>query len=298
MSIRLNPDLLPSLLADIQLSVQNETVASEEVATGQAVNQLSDNPGAAAALVGNANQSSADDQYLQSDATVQGKLQTADSTLSSVVTALNSAISLGTEAANGTVDATDRQAIAAQVQGLITQTVGLANSTYQGAYLFSGTAVNTQPFSQDPTTGAVTYAGNAGSTTVSVSSGDTIPANVPGSQIFQNPAGSVFGALQDLSTAITSGSGIGAAVTDVSSALTQVSANRVLYDNGLNQLTSATNFLNQDQLDLSSQATSLVGANAAAAATAFSQSETAEQAVLAETAKVLDLPTLFSYLPT
>src|ERR1700677_1446894 len=99
MSIRLNPDLLPSLLADIQLSVQNETVASEEVATGQAVNQLSDNPGAAAALVGNANQSSADDQYLQSDATVQGKLQTADSTLSSVVTALNSAISLGTEAA-------------------------------------------------------------------------------------------------------------------------------------------------------------------------------------------------------
>jgi hypothetical protein len=41
-----------------------------------------------------------------------------------------------------------------------------------------------------------------------------------------------------------------------------------------------------------------VGVNAAAAATAFSQATTTEQAVLAETAKVLDLPTLFAYLPT
>jgi flagellar hook-associated protein 3 FlgL len=222
MSIRLNPDLLPSLLADIQLSVQNETVASEQLSTGQAVNQLSDNPGAAAALVANANQSAADDQYLQSDAAVQGKLQTADTTLSSVVTALNSAISLGTEGASGTVSAADRLAIAAQVQGLIAQTVGLANTSYQGAYIFSGTAVNTQPFVQDPTTGVVTYAGNAGTTRVPISSGETIQGNVPGSQLFQNAAGSVFGALQDLSTALTSGNGIGATVSEVTAALAQV----------------------------------------------------------------------------
>ncbi|MGA2420786.1 MAG: flagellar hook-associated protein 3 [Candidatus Acidiferrum sp.] len=298
MSIRLNPDLLPSLLADIQLSVQNETVASEQLSTGLAVNQLSDNPGAAAALVANANQSAADDQYLQSDAAVQGKLQTADATLSSVVTALDSAISLGTEGASGTVSTANRQAIAAQVQGLITQTLGLANTSYQGAYIFSGTAVNTQPFVQDPATGVVTYAGNAGTTTVPISNGDTVKGNVPGNQLFQNAAGSVFGALQDLSTALTSGNGIGAAVTEVSAALAQVSGGRVVYDNGLNQLTSATSFLNQDQLDLSTQANSLVGVNAAAAVTAFSQATTSEQALLAATAKVLDLPTLFAFLPT
>jgi len=297
MSIRLNPDLLPSLLADIQLSLKNETTASEQLATGQAVNQLSDNPGAAASLVGNANQSSADDQYQQSDATLQGKFQVADATLGSVVTALNAAISLGTEGASGTVNAADRTAIAAQVQGLITQTLGLSNTTYQGAYLFSGTAVNTQPFVQNAATGAVTYAGNAGATTVAISNGDNVGANLPGSQLFQNAAGSVFGALQDLNTSLLSGTGIGAAVTELQTALTQVSTNRVFYDNGLSQLTSAGNYLNQDKLDLSTQVNSLVGADPVAAASNFSESQIEEQSLLAATSKVLSLPTLFTYLP-
>jgi len=298
MSIRLDPDLLPSLLADIQLSLQNESAASEQLSTGQAVNQLSDNPGAAATLVGNANQTAADDQYVQNDATLQGKFQVADAALGSVVTALDTAISLGTEGASGTLNATDRAAIAAQVQGLITQTLGLANTTYQGAYLFSGTAVNTQPFVQDAATGTVAYVGNAGSTTVQISNGDSVGANVSGSQLFQNASGNVFGALQDLNTSLVSGAGISAAVTELQTALTQVSTNQVFYNNGLSQLTAAESYLSQDKLDLSTQVTSLVGADPVAAASAFSQSQIAEQSVLAATAKVLSLPTLFTYLPT
>jgi flagellar hook-associated protein 3 FlgL len=297
MSIRLNPDLLPSLLAGIQQNLQSQTTASLELSTGRSVNQLSDNPAAAAALVANSNQSAADDQFLQNDATLQAKFQVADSTLSDVVTALTRAISLGTEGANGTISAGQRQAIAGEVQGLISQTLGLANTTYQGSFIFSGTAVTTQPFVQNASTGAVTYAGNAGATTVEISNGNSINANVPGNQLFLNAAGSVFGALQDLNTSLLSGNGIGAAVTELSSALTQVSTNRVSFDNGLNQLTSAENFLNQDKLDLSSQANTLVGANPVKAASDFSQSQIAEQSVLAATAKVLSLPNLFSFLP-
>jgi flagellar hook-associated protein 3 FlgL len=297
MSIRLNPDLLPSLLAGIQQNLQNQTTASLELSTGRSVNQLSDNPTAAAAMVANSNQSAADDQFLQNDATLQAKFQVADSTLSDVVTALTRAISLGTEGANGTISAGQRQAIAGEVQGLISQTLGLANTTFQGSFIFSGTAVTTQPFVQNVGTGAVTYAGNAGATTVAISNGNSISANVPGNQLFLNAAGSVFGALQDLNTSLLSGNGIGAAVTELSSALTQVSTNRVSFDNGLNQLTSAENFLNQDKLDLSSQANALVGANPVKAASDFSQSQIAEQSVLAATAKVLSLPNLFSFLP-
>lgn len=298
MSIRLDPNLLPSLLEALQEADQNESTASEEVSTGRSVNQLSDNPSAAAALVGNTNQSSQDDQYIQNAGTLQDKLQTAGSALDNVVTALNRAISLGTEGANGTLNPGDRQAIAGEVQGLITQTLGLANTSYQGTYLFSGTAVNTQPFVQNAATGAVTYAGNTDTTSVELSNGNSVSVNLPGSQIFQNAAGSAFQSLQDLNTALLAGNttAIGTAVTEVQSALTQVSANQVFYGNGLSQISSTENFLNQDKLNLSTQANTLVGVDPATAASDFSESQTAQQALLDATAKVLSLPTLFNYL--
>jgi len=298
MSIRLDPNLLPSLLSSLQQADQNETTASEEVSTGRSVNQLSDNPAAAAALVGNTNQASEDDQYIQNAGTLQDKLQTADSALDSVVTALTRAVSLGTEGANGTLNPGDRQAIAGEVQGLITQTLSLANTTYQGTYLFSGTAVNTQPFVQNAATGAVTYAGNTDTTSVELSNGNSVSVNLPGSQIFQNAAGSAFQSLQDLNTALLAGNtaAIGTAVTEVQSALTQVSANQVFYGNGLSQISSTETFLNQDKLNLSTQANTLVGVDPATAASDFSESQTAQQSLLDATAKVLSLPTLFNYL--
>src|SRR5271168_2491573 len=298
MSIRLDPDVLPNLLVALQQANQNETTASQQVATGRGVNQLSDNPAAEAELVGNANQSSEDDQYLQNAGTLQAKFQVADSTLNDVVTALTRAISIGTEGANGTLNAGDRQAIASEVQGLITQTLGLANTSYQGTYLFSGTAVNTQPFVQNATTGAVTYAGNTDTTSVELSNGNSVNVNLPGSQIFQNAAGSAFQSLQDLNTALLAGktTAIGTAVTEVQSALTQVSANQVFYGNGLSQISSTETFLNQDKLNLSTEANTLVGVDPATAASDFSESQTAQQSLLDATAKVLSLPTLFNYL--
>jgi flagellar hook-associated protein 3 FlgL len=298
MTIRLNPDLLPGLLTSLQQATQNETTASLELATGRSVNQLSDNPAAAAALVGNHNQASADDQFVQNAGTLQAKFQVADSTLGNVVTALTRAISVGTEGANGTLNAGDRQAIAGEVQGLITQTLSLANTEFQGTYLFSGTAVNTQPFVQDPTTGAVTYAGNSNNTSVELSNGNSITANQPGSTLFKNGAGDVFQSLQDLSTALTSGTGtnVGDAVLEVQKALTQVSTNRVFYGNAVNQVQSTENFLSQDKLNLSTQENTLVGADPATAATEFSQAQTAQESVIAATAKVLNLSNLFSFI--
>src|SRR5579885_1887930 len=97
MSIRLNPNLLPDLLAAISQSEQNQNAATQQLASGRAVNQLSDNPAAVAALVGNHDQSSQDAQFLQNISTLQSKFQFADSAMSNVVTALTSAVHLATE---------------------------------------------------------------------------------------------------------------------------------------------------------------------------------------------------------
>jgi flagellar hook-associated protein 3 FlgL len=298
MSVRLNPNILPDLLLSMQQSTQNQDTATEQLGTGRKVNQLSDDPAAVAALVGNHNQSSQDDQFLQNITTLQSRFQTADSTLNNVVTLLTNAISVGTEGANGTLSASDRAAIANEVQGLQTQLVALANTTFQGAYLFAGTAVNTQPFTLNQATGAVTYSGNNGVTSTQLSNGDSIVTSVPGSQLFQNASGDVFAGIQNLVTSLNSGNNIGAAVTQVQSALSQLSVQRVFYGNALNQVNSAETFLNQDKINLSSQESGLVGADLASVATNLSQAETASQATIAATGRILSLPNLLDYITT
>jgi flagellar hook-associated protein 3 FlgL len=296
MPIRLNPNLLPDLLIAVQQSQQNMTTATTQLASGRSVNQLSDNPAAVAALVGNHNQASQDDQFLQNINSLQTRLQVGDSTLSSVVTVLTRAISIGTEGANGTLNDADRQAIAGEVQGLTSQLLSLANTTYQGTFLFAGTAVTTQPFTLDTTTNTVTYNGNANSTSVQLSNGNPIKTNVPGSQLFLNAAGSAFGALQNLYASLISGSNIGLAVGQVQSALSQVSIQRVFYGNGLNQVNLSESFLNQDKINLSSQENSLVGVDPAKAASDLVRAQLANQSTLSATGRILSLPNLLSFL--
>jgi len=297
MSIRLNPNPLPDLLAAIQQSEQNANIATQQVSSGRRVNQLSDDPAASANIVLNHNQSSKDDQYLQNIATLQPRLQVADSSLSDVVTALTRALSLGTEGANGTLNDSDRQAVAQEVQGIQSQVVSLANASYQGTYLFGGTAVSSQPFTLNTATGVVTYNGNANVTTVQTSDGNSIQTNIPGSQMFQNPSGSVFTALQDLNTALQNNTNIGAAVTEVSSALSTLSTQRVFYGNALNQVTGSEDFLNQDKINLSEQTNALIGADLATASSNLVQAQTDQQATLSAAARTLSLPNLLTYLP-
>jgi flagellar hook-associated protein 3 FlgL len=195
----------------------------------------------------------------------------------------------GTETANGVADALE-------VQGLANQLLSLANVSYQGAYLFAGTAVTTQPFTLDPNTLAAAYNGNANSTSVQLSNGNSIGNNVPGAQLFLNAGGSVFGALQSLYTALQTNANIPAAVTQVQSALSEVNTQRVFYGNGLNQIALSENFLNQDKVNLSTQENSLIGTDPATAASDISQAQSAYQSELAATARILNLPSLLNFL--
>lgn len=296
MPIRLDPNLLPDLLTSIQQSQANMTTATQQLSSGRSVNQLSDNPAAVAALVGNHNQSGQDDQFLQNIGALQTRLQVSDSTLSNVVTVLTRAVSLGTEGANGTLSAADRQAVAGEVQGLTSQLLSLANTTYQGTYVFAGTAVTTQPFTLNIATNAVTYNGNANTTSVQISTGNSINTSVPGSQLFTNAAGDAFGALQNLYSSLISGNNIGQAVVQVNSALSQVGVQRVFYGNALNQINLSENFLNQEKINLSSQENTLIAADPAKAATDFAQAQIANQATLNATGRILNLPTLLDFL--
>ena len=297
MSTRINPNILPDLLSAMQTAQQNAQNAAQEVSTGLSVNNPGDNPAAVAALVTTDAQTSQDAQFQTNVSDLQSKYQVADSVLNSASQVLTSAITLGTEGATGTISAANRQSIASQVTGLQQQLLSLANTTYQGTYIFSGTDVTTQPFTQDSSApSGVTYNGNSAVTSVEISQGQSIQTNLPGDQVFANAAGNAFAALNDLANALNSGSGIAAANTEVQNAFNQLNNQRVFFGNALSQLQSTESFLSQDTVNLSQQKNTLIGANLTQAATELSQAEDAEQAGISATAQILNLPTLLEYL--
>jgi flagellar hook-associated protein 3 FlgL len=297
MGIRVNPDMYSVILNGLQTNAQQEDQALQQVASGQKLNSLSDNPAAVASLVNLRMQSSSDTQYLQNVSTLTGSLNVADSALSSVVEALTTAQSVGVEGASGTVNTQNQQALAQQIQGIQQDILGLANTSYNGDYLFSGTATTTQPYVADSSSvSSVTYNGNDNANSVEISEGQAMPTSLPGSQLFSNATTNVFQSLQDLYTALNTNTNISGAVTGVQDALNYVSTQQTFYGNSVDRLNNAQTFLTQEQTQLTEAQSNTLDANMATAVTDLTQTETAQQALVQAGAQISQL-NLFNYLP-
>ncbi len=297
MSIRVNPNILPDLLSGLNQVRQQLDQSDLELASGRSINEPSDNPAGTSALILNHAAQAQNDSYQQNVNDLQSKLQIADSSLTSAVSVINQAISLGTEAGNSTLSSADRQVIVQQLSGIQQQLVGIANTTAGGTYLFGGTLVETQPFTLDTSAAAgVTYNGNNSVTSVQVANGQSVNVNVPGSQLFLNSSGSVLGSINQLIDAVQGNSGISAAVTALGQASSEFDTQRLSYDTALNQLQSAGTFLTNEQLQLSTQETNLDGADIPQVATQFSQAQIAYTSLLDAESKVLNLPNILSFL--
>jgi flagellar hook-associated protein 3 FlgL len=298
--MRVNPNLVPNILADLQQSQLAVNTALQEVSTGKRVSQPSDDPGASAAMVQNGIDAANNDQYTQNITTLQTMAQAASSSLSSVVSSLTQAVSLGTEGANGTNSATNLQALAGQVQGILKSVISQANTYVNGTYLFGGTVNGTAPYAADPSSSTgYTYNGNSNANAVAIGDHLNIQVSQPGSQVFSAPGNDVIGALSGLVTALQSGNSatIATATAAVTSAVNYVGQQEAFYGNVQSQLNAQESALAQDKVTLSTQATNLVGMDLATAATNLSQAETANSAALAAAAKVLPV-SLLNYLST
>ncbi len=294
--MRVDPNPYPDLIAAAEQTQQQINTDEQEIASGLSVNLPSDNPSAAAVLVQNAGQTSQADQFERSIGSVQGEIQSADSTLNSVTTALQQAITLGVEGATGTVNSSDRAAIVTQLQGIQSQLVSLSNLTYQGQYVFAGTASQVPAYVLDPSApSGVIYQGNSGVNTITLGSQFSLQTNVPGSQIFSKPGNDMFQSIQDLITGMETGTGIDTAVTEVGNALNYVDSQSVFYGNALSQLNSQQTYLSSDTTELSQQQSTVAGADIPSVISNLTTAETSLQATLESIGQTANT-NLFEYL--
>ncbi len=286
--MRVNPNYIANLAVALNQSQATEQHLAEELSSGVRVNSLGEDPIAAGQNVMLLNQIQQDDTFTQSANLVTGRLQVADSALGSVVSQLTQAISLATTANNGTRNANDVQAIAKQLAGIRDEIVTLANTSYQGQYIFAGTQTTTPPFSTSTMTSpAITsYTGDTNVTYLRMPNGQKIQLNVPGSQIFSG-AGTqnVFAALNSLIADYSSGTvdqTQAASDTEaLTTALNYVSQQRVVLDNSITSLSAAFDAVTNEKTQLTVAQTNLMQADVAQLATRLSLAETQQAALQA-----------------
>jgi len=287
---------MPDLLAAIEQLQQEQNTAALELSTGSKINKPSDDPAGAAEMVQINELSTQVDSFQQSIGSINGLMSTADSTLSSVTTALQRAISLGVEGANGTLNDSDRAAIAAELSGIQSELISLANVSYQGQFIFAGTA-QTQPFVADSSSSSgVDYKGNPDTNQVAIGAGFNLQVNLPGSQVFLGSGGNVFQSIQDLITAMQNNSGISDAVTEVTNASNWISEQRVFYGNAMNQTNSQSTYLSSEKTGLAQQENNISAADIASVATQFSADQTEASAALDAIGRLSQMGSLFDYL--
>ncbi len=172
--------------ASAQMSqLQNDLAKSQaQISAQKQVLNPSDAPDQAASITRLKSVIGRNDNYASALDTVQARLETESTTLSSASDVLIRIKELAIQANNGTQGTNSRAAIATEMQGLRDQLLSLANSTdTTGNYVFSGSKVRTPAFASDAT-GAVSYQGDQTRMHVAVGDQRTIAVNRPGTNAF------------------------------------------------------------------------------------------------------------------
>jgi flagellar hook-associated protein 3 FlgL len=268
------------------------------------VTSLASNPTAAAqdSMVGS--EISVDDTFTQNANTTQGLMQVTDSTLSSVVSEMTSAISVATGGDNGTNNSANDAAVVAELSGIRSSILGLANTSYQGVSIFAGSQASATAFTLDTSTSpaTVTYNGDSDVLSMTTPSGQTLQTAIPGDQIFGgNTTGTSANVLGVLSTLINdfSTGNLSAAATQttaLSSSLSQVTAIQAQFDASLQQVQSDSTYTQTQVVQLQASQNSLVADNPAQVATSLASSETQQSALMSVMAELEKSNDLFDYL--
>ncbi len=204
--------------ASAQMSqLQNDLAKSQaQIAAQKQVLNPSDAPDQAAAITRLKSVIGRNDGYGKALDTIQARLDTESTTLSSASDVLIRIKELAIQANNGTQGSTSRAAIATEMKGLRDQLLSLANSTdTTGNYLFSGSKVKTPAFATDAA-GEVSYQGDQTHMQVAVGDQRTIAINRSGTTAFvrvvRTEGGvSFFQAIDDLIAGVNAKDGSGSA---------------------------------------------------------------------------------------
>jgi flagellar hook-associated protein 3 FlgL len=298
--MNVNPNYIQQLTAALSRSTAQQQALASQISSGERLTGIGDGPVAAAQNVQLSAQIAADSTFTQTAATTTARMQVVDSTLGSVVDQINQAISVATAGNNGTNNASDRASVAAELSSIRDEILGLANTSYSGTYLFSGSQNGSAPFALDTSTSpaSVTYSGDNLVNYVSTPGGQSIATNLPGNQVFTAAGGDLLGTLNALIHGFSTGdtTTTTALASQLGTALSQVSTQRASLDGAMNRLQSASSYASHEQTQLVSNQTNLLQADLPTLATQLSANTTQQSALESVIVAIEQQGTLFDHM--
>ncbi|HEY6376291.1 MAG TPA: flagellar hook-associated protein FlgL [Edaphobacter sp.] len=298
--MRVDPNFVTNLSSSLDQSQSVEANLTSQLSSGLRVTTLADDPGAAAQASMIDSEIAQDDQYVQTASNESSMLQVTDSALGEVVTQLTSAVTLAVQGSNGTLDAANLSAIAQQLTGIRDQLLSLANTSYQGNYLFAGSQGSAQPFTLDTSTSPATvnYAGDTNVQYVTTPTGQKLQVNLPGSSIFGTGTTGVLGALNQLIADFSGGTAGSTSAADsaaLTTAIGQVSQQRSVLDTSLSRLQATSTYVQTEETELKAQQSNLVASDTASVATQLKSAEVQNEALM-NVISALEKNNLFDYI--
>ena len=198
--------------------LENQSKVNEtqlQLSKGTRILKPSDDPIGSAIALDLQKQIDSSIQYIANGQAAESRLVVEESSLANVTDILQRIRDLSLQAANATLNATDRKTINVEIEQRLEELVGIANTQISnGDYLFSGYRTNMKPFTVDGT-GTVNYNGDQGVRVVNVNTSVQVESGNSGDEVFMN---------------ITTGNGAFVTTADQSNAGTGVISNAVLED--------------------------------------------------------------------
>jgi flagellar hook-associated protein 3 FlgL len=286
---------------DAMLDKQRELTQTElQVASGKRILRPSDDPSATVRILDLKEAEQRLAQYQRNADMAVARLDQEETALTGIENLLQRVRELAVQGANDTLNAGDRQAIAAEVRQHLDSFLQLANSRdANGEYLFAGFQSLTEPFSHDGT-GGFSYAGDTGQRTVKIGDSREVAVGDPGSIFMDLPATgggttNIGAVLYDLAVTLEAGSGAPDALSDIDTALGEIFNTRAKIGARMNAIDDQKAANEAFDLAVTDARSSLEDLDYAEAISRFNLQLTALQAAQQSFVRIQDL-SLFNFL--
>ena len=296
-----------NVVNNLQKDYQSLQTSQNQLDTGYAVTQPSDDPLATSQILGLNTSISTQSMYYSNMQTASSDLTITSTALSNMVSDLQQIRSLTVEGANGTESQSDLAALEQEVNqviGNIVQVGNTANGTEN--YIFGGTKTNSAPLTAVTSGSVITsvsYSGNSGSINFEIAQGVKVATNINGNDLFQVSASGTSTMFETLITVskdmLQSGasSGLSDMLSKIDSVLSNVETQQATVGAMQDRLTEAMTMNENDKTAMTTNLDNLQDVDVDQATIIFSEKSNVYQAALEVAAKVLK-SSLADYLDT
>ena len=289
--MRITQQLLnQSALNGMQTNLRRVKTLQEQAVTSKKVNRPEDDPFAVEQTLGFRSRIKASETARQNIAMSQDWLNATDKALGDISDLLTRTRSLALKGASDTMGPDERQALATETEGIIEQAIAIGNTRHGDHYLFAGFQVDTQPFSRNPATGAITsttYSGDNGQIVREVEPGTDMVINTPGDPLFTDVFNTVISLRDALQASPFEASDVASVAADLETQLDNVLDVQAATGTKVRRLEASSDRMEASEVGLRELLSKAEDADMAEVASQLNQQQFVYQTALAVNGQIL-----------